>query len=366
VRQKLVIVSAVNFSEGGPLTVLLDCLISAVDVLGAEWCIVALVHKRSLVSNSRVHCIEFPFSKRSWGRRICLEWWYFKKLSKKMQPDLWLSLHDVTPLVCATRQAVYCHNPSPFYRMTLREAKLEPTLLLFNLFYKYLYRINIYSNRYVIVQQDWIRVAFRKMYSHPAVVVAHPKVHLLEHFPLTTVKSSEKTIFLYPALPRVFKNFEVLCRAVECLSSTVQERITVRMTIDGSENRYARSIVKRFGTTIGLQFIGKQSIEDMLCQYAECDVLLFPSKIETWGLPITEAKAMGKPLLVADLPYAKETVGLYADVSFLAPDDDMAWARKMEEIALGCCLYDGNKSIQPKAPYAADWPELWKLLTSGL
>ncbi|OJI04848.1 glycosyltransferase [Polynucleobacter sp. MWH-Adler-W8] len=364
--KKRVVISAVNFTEGGPLTVLLDSLRSAVEVLGSNWQIFAIVSKKELIKGLEVNLIEFPKSKRSWLVRIWLEYWYFKKLSKQLQPDLWLSLHDISPRVEARRQAVYCHNPSIFYRVSFREAMYEPKFLLFNLFYKYLYRINIYRNDFVIVQQDWIRSAFRKIYGCKNIVVAHPVGIIFNDESLPQKTPSSKIIFIYPALPRVFKNFDILCEAVASLPPVILDNIELRMTIDGSENRYARGLVERYRTVSGLRFIGRQGVEDMKKQYLESDVVMFPSKLETWGLPIGEAKTMGKPLLVADLPYARETVGCYKNVSFLNPDDPRLWADAMKLIALGCYGYEGSIETIPLGSYAPDWHSLWKLLVRGL
>lgn len=362
---KRLVVSAVNFNDGGPLTVLIESLDAAAELLGEEWEIIALVHDVGLIKNPRVRSIAYPETKRSWGTRLLLEWHRFAVVSQQLQPDLWLSLHDITPRVQARRQVVYCHNPAPFYHVTWREAVLEPKFLLFNWFYKYLYRINIKRNHAVVVQQEWLRTAFNRLYRHPNIVVAHPAQQKLSHLPSIKPRSG-KAIFLYPALPRVFKNIEVLCQAVAMLPEVVRAGIEIRLTIDGTENRYARNLVRRFGGVKALRFMGRQSRNDMAEHYAQCDTVLFPSKLETWGLPISEAKALGKPLLVADLPYAHETVGTYAPVSFLPPNDAVAWAKAFEAVAAGKWVHTGNVETTPDLPYASDWFQLWALLTEGL
>lgn len=364
-QMKRLVVSAVNFSEGGPLTVLIECLDAAAEFLDEEWEIIALVHDVVLIKNPRVRSIAFPESKHSWGKRLLLEWYRFQVLSKQLQPDLWLSLHDITPRVHARRQVVYCHNPAPFYHVTWHEVLLEPKFLLFNWFYKYIYQINIKCNYAVVVQQQWLRSEFYRLYRHPNIVVAHPAQQKSLNLS-QTVSSSGKTIFLYPALPRVFKNIEVLCQAVAMLPEVVLAGIEIRLTIDGTENRYARNLARRYGGVKALRFIGRQSRHDMYEHYAQCDMVLFPSKLETWGLPITEAKAMNKPLLVADLPYAHATVGTYVMVSFLPPNDAAAWAKAFEAVAAGKWEHLGNVGTTPYSPYASDWPQLWALLTEGL
>ena len=118
--------------------------------------------------------------------------------------------------------------------------------------------------------------------------------------------------------------------------------------------------------TKALRFLGRQNRTDMARHYAQCDTVLFPSKLETWGLPISEAKAHGKSLLVADLPYAHETVGTYSSVSFLPPNDAAVWAMAFEAILDGKWVHSGSIGIMPSLPFAADWRQLWSLLTEGL
>ena len=67
-------------------------------------------------------------------------------LSKRMRPYLWLSLHDITPNVSAERLAVYCHNPSPFYKVRNDELFLDKKFTLFTWFYKYLSQVLINHN----------------------------------------------------------------------------------------------------------------------------------------------------------------------------------------------------------------------------
>ena len=367
VARKKAIVSAVNLVEGGTFKVLQDCLYSAETALGPEWDIVALVHKEDMVSGSRVNFIEFPHIKKSWFSRIYAEWIGFNKLSKKLKPDLWLSLHDITPRVEARRQAMYAHNPSPFYSISLNEACLEPKFAVFTVFYRYLYGAFIHRNKFIVVQQCWIRDAFRKLYGHSMIIVAHPvnKQPSRQSAGLVS-RGRRKAVFLYPAFARVFKNFEVLCAAVRALPSVVRDQIEVRLTLDGTENRYARMITKQYGGTPGLNFIGLQSRDSMQRHYAECDVVVFPSKLETWGLPISEAKALGKPLLVSDLPYARETVGTYDQVSFIDPNDHLKWSEQLNDFVHERIQYEGNQIQTPSPPYASDWSELWKQLTKDL
>lgn len=358
---KRLVVSAVNFCEGGPLTALRDCLATAAQSLAPEWEIIALVHDRRLFTTDGVRYIEFPDAKRSWLRRMHYEFWKFNALSRYLNPDVWFSLHDISPRVKAPRQVVYCHNPSPFYRPRLREALWEPKFFLFTLFYRYLYRINIHANDLVVVQQVWIRDAFQRMYGVSRVAVAHPVTNqILERGKM--VVPGRPGVFLYPALPRVFKNFEVLCEAAQILHRRVGNTFEVRLTLTGEESRYAAYLKRRFADSPVIRFIGLQNHEGMMQQYQEASAVVFPSRLETWGLPISEAKSWGKPLLVADLPYAHETVGDYDCASFFDPLVPSQLADLMEA-HLRAALHPRPHKQRPIAqPFAANWDELLRLV----
>lgn len=359
-----IVISAVNFTEGGPLTVLRECLASAAAVLPVEWELIALVHRTELIREPRVRLIPVPTAKKSWFHRLYWEWFGFGRISRDLKPTLWLSLHDITPRVSAVRQAVYCHNPAPFYRIGLREALWEPKFLAFNLLYAWLYRLLIRRNHHVIVQQDWLRTEFRRRMGPLPVVVAHPSLQAEERRYAPT--PGPVFVFLYPALPRAFKNIETLGMATQILAAREVKGFEVRLTLDGTENRYARWLQRKFGATQQVRFIGRQTKDEMASQYHEASAVVFPSKLETWGLPITEGKAQRRPLLVADLPYARETVGTYDLVSFFPVESADALANLMQSMIEGAWTPTGNHRCDPEAPFAPNWASLWAILIGGL
>ena len=361
---KTVVVSAVNFYEGGPLTVLRECL-EELSAYSDGWRIVALVHDKHLISMPLVELIEFPKSRKTWLHRLFYEWLAFHKLSKTLKPDIWLSLHDITPRVMAKRQYVYCHNPAPFYKVSAREAWQSPAFALFNFFYGFLYSINIKNNRAVIVQQDWLRKAFERRYQLENVIVAYPVGE--ENFPILKESADSTThyncdIFFFPSYPRVFKNFEEICKAASILATNPAWNGEIILTIDGSENRYSSWVLDQYSKVRGLKFIGLQSKHEMDMLYERCDCLLFPSRLETWGLPISEAKALGKPMIVADLPYAHETVGNYDKVKFVSTERPDQLADIILQAHLNSWPQEKIVSDEPVQPFAKNWRELIALL----
>lgn len=365
---RCMVVSAVNLIEGGTLTILREFVKAASEILPQQWKIVVLVHNRNLLAEDRPVYLELPDAKRGWLRRMYMEWTGFRAYVGDTRPDLWVSLSDITPTVSAARQVVYCHNPMPFFRMQIRDMWLQPVLIAFRFGYQLVYRVNLQRNYAVVVQQSWLRDEFRR-WVRPGtkIIVAHPTVSA----PVVPMRASTSfnggpVRFLYPALPRVFKNVELICRAVSHLEKSVAWQGEIVLTIEQSENRYSRWLWRTFGHLKSLRFAGRQNLQQMRDLYVTSHCLIFPSRLETWGLPITEAKQVGLPMLLADCPYAHEALGSYDRAAFFDAADHLELASKMLQFQGGTLRFAEAREVKPAKPYAQDWRELLDLLTEGL
>lgn len=357
---KKIVISAINLTEFGPLSILKECLEYLSDNFSQTYEIIALVNDKCLFNHKNIKFYEFPLAKKTWLMRLYYEYIYFKNFSAKIKPYLWLSLHDITPNVTAEIKAVYCHNPSPFYSLNLKEAYLGGyKFLLFNLFYRYLYSINIKKNNYVIVQQDSLRNKFKKLTRADNIIVAHPTIK--KHLQVNPCYSSENSFF-YPAFPRVFKNFEVIGKAAELLLKQEINDFKVYFTLAGKENRYSQYIYNSLKHIKNINFLGALSREKVFELYHNSGCIIFPSKLETWGMPITEAKSCAKPIFAADLDYAHETIGSYDKVKFFDPNDPYALAIIMKEFIEKKIEYTCTNSREILSPFAEDWEALFKIL----
>ncbi|HEY8977343.1 MAG TPA: glycosyltransferase [Burkholderiaceae bacterium] len=361
---KTIVISGVNLVEGGPLTVFRDCIAAATQALPG-WRVVVLAHDAKLITTPGVEVMAFPKAKSRWLRRLALEWHGMRPLSRELRADLWLCMHDMTARVDARRQAVYCHNPSPFSRATWRDALFSPTYFAFSLLYRYLYGAFIHRNHAVVVQQEWLRRCFQRLYGVERVIVAHPQPEVAQAG-VKPARQGPGNVFFFPALPRSFKNFEVIGEAVALLEQDPAWQGKVRWTLSGDENRYAAWLRRRFGHLRSIEWIGLQTREQMQAQYDAVDCLLFPSRVETWGLPLSEGKRHGLPLIAADLPYAHETVGNCDAVAYFDVQDPADLARRMAAFENGEQPCKPARLDPPAAPFAPDWIALLKLLAEGL
>ena len=336
------------------MTVLRDCLryLSGRNDLH----VTALVHKRELADFPGIDYIEIPWSVEGWFKRLRCEYFTMNHISRKLpETDLWLSLHDTTPRVKAKRQAVYCHTPFPFMKARARDWRMDYKIALFTFFTRLAYKWNVKRNRFLIVQQVWMRKAMAELlrFDIHRIIVAPPAFHPMD---IPSVHSATPPAFLYPATADVHKDFETLCEAARLLEKRLGTgRFKVVITVKGNENRYARWLYDKWGHVDSIDFHGLMSREELSLAYGEAACLVFPSRAETWGLPISE--------YLPDLPFAHETAAGATHAAFFPVTDAKALASIMEDF-LRNDMHAFEAIPQPsfEAPYASSWETLFNIL----
>lgn len=364
-KNRVIVISGINLRTGGPLTILNDCLeyLSNSDI-SKNYTVIALVHKKDLCEFPHIKYIEFPKSASNWFNRLYYEYYYFNKLSKKLKPYLWLSLHDITPRVKATRQAVYMHNPSIVNRIKFTDWKFDKTYIAFALFYKFLYKLNIHNNNYCIVQQNWFKECCSELLKVPRnrFIVARPNLTVEKDLRSVPFNNTCQTFF-FPSFPRPFKNFETVCKAARIIENKGFKDLKFILTLDGSENAYAKWIYENYNDVKSIEFKGLLTKEKMMKQYMNSDCLIFPSRLETWGLPISEFIQFNKPMILADESYAHETAEGADLVSYFPTNDAKELARLIMEVKeANFSSFNSVPRIELEKPYASNYRELFEIL----
>lgn len=378
--KQTIVISAVNLRKGGTLTILRQCLeyLSSVAQERA-YRVVALVHDRELAAYPHIEYIELPWTIESWAKRLWCEYVTMYRISRQIgQVDLWLSLHDATPRVEARRQAVYCHTSFPFFPISLQDFLFDPKIPLFGLLTKYTYRINQRRNKYIIVQQEWIRKAFAKTFGLREAQIILARANHSQAVSLPEVQNQgveaygEKYVFFYASTADAHKDFQTLCRATALLAERVgRERFEVVITVKGDENKYAQYLHKHWGHTPGLRFAGLMDKATLYAHYARANCFVFPSRIETWGLPISEYMQVHegqRPMILPRLAYAYETSLGAEQVAFFESRDAEGLARLMQEAVQGdYSHFEQRPKAEPAPePRAEDWAELFNILLADL
>jgi len=365
--KKTIVISAVNIRKGGTLTILRDCLKYLSELsLSGQYRIVALVHKKELALYPAIEYIEIPWTVKSWVLRLWCEYVTMNKVSKRIPNiDLWLSLHDTTPRVKAKRQAVYCQTSFPVLKWKLQDLRFDYKIVIFSLLTQFAYKINANANKYLIVQTEWLKKSFSAIIGLPysSFVVCPPTKCISSNYKTINREKSSYT-FLFASTPDCHKNFELVCKAAEILERELPiQKFTVIFTLSGCENRYSKWLHKKWGHLQCLDFVGFMSREKLYETYAEADCLIFPSRVETWGLPISEFASFGKPMLLADLPYAHETAAGSHATAFFDPYNPQELKDQMKRLITGDTSFLAPVSkIEIQGPVAHSWKELFDLL----
>lgn len=363
---KTIVISAVNIRRGGTLRILRDCL-----QFLSNWApksgyrVVAIVHRRDLCDFSGIEYRECPDTIKSWARRLWYEYYTMYKISEELAPiELWFSLHDTTPRVKAKRRAVYCQTSFPFLKLKLQDFKFDYKIFLFGLFTKFAYKINIHRNDFLVVQAEWLRLGLSELCNvdRRKFIVAPPEEKTVD----ISVDRSKNEIcnFIYVCAPDCHKNIELVCEAAAKLEKNIgSNRFKVFITISGSENAYTSWIFSKWSSVKSMCFIGYQSKDNVTELYQTADCMIFPSRIETWGLPISEFKQYGKPMLLANLPYAHEAASGSKSVSFFDVADPSALAEKMKMV-VNHDFRDFNKvaPVEIVSPVAYTWERMFSTL----
>ncbi|HEY0298831.1 MAG TPA: glycosyltransferase [Arachidicoccus sp.] len=356
-NKPLIVVSAIRFFQGGSVVIVNDCLAFLSKEFAAHYQIKALVFQKDLYGNfPNIDFIEFPNARKNIFLRLYYEYFHFYKLSKKWRPFLWFSMQDSTPKVKAEKQALYFHNPLLLCSKPIVLLRLQQRLFFLWLLYKTIYTRKINTNDFVIVQQQTLSAFLKKTYylNDEKLLIFPPKItaYAIEH---TTKQRGY--IFIYPSTSLAYKNFKVIFEACELLKEK-KASFKILLTISGNENSCIKKLRSQYDCA-QIKYLGFIKREDLFCLYNEADCMIFPSLLETWGLPLSEFSLQNKPIICADLSYAKETLGNYKKVKFFDPNNAEALAANILQAINKELIFDKNE-FEYSRPVINSWQEMFE------
>jgi glycosyltransferase involved in cell wall biosynthesis len=91
-------------------------------------------------------------------------------------------------------------------------------------------------------------------------------------------------------------------------------------------DRFA-AIAAQAGATDHVRFLPYQSAADLVALYAGAALTIYPSRIEGWGLPVTESLALGTPVLTSNTSSMPEAGGSFAH--YFDPEDVESMAHEL-------------------------------------
>lgn len=296
-----------------------------------EW--IFVLSKPTFKETDNVKIIRFPWIKKSWIHRIFFDYIIAPKLVRKYSPDEVLSLQNVIiPRIKKVKQVLYVHQSLPFvnYKFSFKENKKF-------WIYEKIIRIKILNSikksDQVIVQTQWMKKLCTEKTNVKAhkIVVRPPKIEI---YPKKVFEFNEKSLktFFYPASGHYYKNHRLIVKACERLKKYGVSDYEVIFTLKGDENEHIASlynIVKN--NDLPIKFIGSLTKEEVFDFYTK-SILIFPSYIESVGLPLLEAKKHETPILASDCAFSHEILSEYKNSYFFNPFDEIELAELMKNI----------------------------------
>ena len=283
----------------------------------------------------------------------------------------WLKKNGIIPSVSISLQNtnfntgykvpnfVYYHQPIPFFNNNWNPLKKQERLLWFyKSIYPFFVSVFMKKNTEIFVQLNTVKDAFSKKYniSLNRIHVVRPDINLpnkLGVIPLNLDK--DKVNLFYPATPYVYKNHNILFDAILKLSKDKQSKICLYITCLKEDLLYENIEELK---DINIIFMGSIPFLKVISMYTAVNAVVFPSYIETFGLPLIEAASLSCPILAADIPYANEVLANYNGVKFLPFNNSDKWADEISKINVGL---NKEKNIFKEVEYQS-WNDLFKII----
>lgn len=281
-----------------------------------------------LEEQPHIQVLNFPWIKKSPLHRLFFDHFTAPRLVKKYNVDEILSLQNIELPHAEVPQSVYEHNALPFseHQFRLLEA---PDLWVYQQILGRMMKRSIRRAKKVMVQTNWMKEEIVRQCRIPAerVEIRFPAVEMLPTGPWRLDR--EKPVFFYPSNASAYKNHRTFLSACEALQKNGFRHYEVIWTVSGEENDHIRRIKKEAEEkNLPIRFQGPLPRRTLFDLYAS-SVLVFPSYIETIGLPLLEARSAGAWILAADCRYARDLIGGYEQAAFFDPFDAEGLGREM-------------------------------------
>ena len=335
--------------SGGPLSVLNDFYNQVLNHKNDDVQWFFILSTPMLKSKDNVKILNFKWIKKSWFHRLCFDYVIAPRLVKKIKADVIFTMQNIVVPRTKIKQILYMHQPIPFvdYKFKWNDCKI--LWIHQNIISK-----NIYSSIKVaqktIVQTEWIKKACieKTGINEKRISVIHPKVENVNSIDSFIFVEESFLTFFYPASSMFYKNHKVILEACKLLVENGITQYKVIFTLEGNESSEIMNIhriIKSSGLPI--KFIGNIS-RDEVYKYYQKSVLLFPSYVETFGLPLLEARLHKTPIIVSNCSFAHEILENYPNTYYFDTFNSGDLFKKMKYIIKEKKYYEPNKQVYNK------------------
>lgn len=332
----IIIVNATASRITGALTILRQFIDNIPDDLNI---IVFKNPNVELASKSNVHYV--PIDTVSWIKR---QKWDNGGLqnwckSNNISPSLIISLQNTgVKFDKNIPQLIYFHQV-----LTINDKRWNPfksserSYFFYREIYPWFIKQNLHSNTHFVVQIPSSKQRLSELLKIPKnrinVIAPDLKIGLKDEQNTPAIDDGFIHL-LFPGAFLIYKNHITLAKALKHIKEIDPEtskRIRLHLTVHSSSFDSCRHLFKQYDILENISLNGPVPYEEMLKMYQSMHCLVYPSYIESFGLPLLEAAYFGMPIIASDLPYAHDVVGKYEGTKFINHKDPKLWANAILE-----------------------------------
>jgi glycosyltransferase involved in cell wall biosynthesis len=317
-----ILIYDVHASESGALAILNDLYRQIINYpdKSVKWVFAVSIPQYEETDNITV--LRFPWVKKNWGYRYYFDTATTRKILKEYKPDKVFSLQNKGIGFCKKPQYVYLHLPFILtdYRFDIkRDGKI--LWLYQNVLSKGIFA-SLRQVDKTIVQTQWMKKALvEKAHVEASKIVVLPPDISTNRIGEYVNTSENRRRFFYPATAFHYKNHMTVLKACEYIQQRGYEDYEVRFTINADENEYTQKLF-RFALSRDIKVIFGGTIpRERVFEFYTDSTLIFPSFIESFGLPLLEARLSKTFILASNCPFSAEILQGYDNVDYFEPTD---------------------------------------------
>lgn len=301
-----------------------------------------IVSNVKLPSSSNIKVLNLPWVKKNYLFRLYFEMIYLRKIIKDYSISNIVNLQNISLFNYGIPVSLYIHQSLPFTKLKFNLVT-ESKYWFYKNIYKYLMFRSFSKVSEIIVQSKWIKNRLVESgVLENKIKVSYPnvssKVSMVRTNYSESLLKSKSIFFIYPTSSEKYKNYSLIINALKLIDKELYPKFEILLTLSMIDlNKKQSSLIVDFGLPVSL--IGTLE-RNMLLQIMSSCILLFPSKVESYPLPLKEAMNLGIPIIASDLEFSREILDDYDKSLLFDPTSEIELAQIMLNV-----INQGNKLL---------------------
>lgn len=267
---------------------------------------------------------EFEIESGSFDQRICSKIFIDSKIDAEfIKPNLIHRLLSEIKLCFFKKQDVeiVCLNSlPPLFTRNKNVTVIVQNRLLFDK--KYIHLFPVKTRLRLFLESMWIKIFHSKNYKYIVPTksmkdliqdvlgrntITNVIPFILKYKKIDSNNKNKKFQFLYVASGEAHKNHANLLKAWAILSEK-NVRPHLALTINESIYKDLSKMIDEYKNKYDLKITNLGNVDHVKISqlYSNSEALIFPSLVESYGLPLIEAQYYGLPIFASDMQYVKD------------------------------------------------------------